>query len=179
MAEITQMRMSAAEFAQLPESTTPTELIHGEVIVSPSPSTTHQRIVLRLTQLMARISHRGEVLIAPLDVYLDENNVVQPDVFWVGPESICSLQEDGYWHGAPDLIIEVISPGSSRMDKVTKFNLYEQHGVREYWLADPETQSLEVWIRGTDNRFIRQGAYTQTFSSSLLDGSMIDLSDVF
>jgi Uma2 family endonuclease len=179
MAEITGTRMTAVEFSRLPETTTLTELIDGELIVSPSPKTDHQRVVLRLARLLMEAVQGGEVLIVPLDVYLDGDNVLQPDLFWVGPESACLLQDDGYWHGPPDLIIEVISPGSSRMDKVIKFNLYERHDVREYWLVDLEISTLEVWVRGEDQKFTRQGAYSGAFASVLLGKKSLDLSPLF
>ncbi len=180
MAEFTQEKITAADFAQLPETTTPTQLIDGEIIVSPSPKTPHQRAVLRLVMLITRLTDTGEVFIAPMDVHLDDKNVVQPDVFWVrGEGSACILKNDGYWYGAPDLVIEVISPSSLRMDKVTKFNLYEQHGVAEYWLADLETHLLEVWVRGDDGKYTRQGAYTDSFESVLLGEVTVDLVGLF
>ena len=184
MAEITQTRTTAAEFAQLPETTQPTELINGEIVVSPSPRALHQKVVFELAKRIEAAAGKGEVLIAPMDVYLDSDNVVQPDVFWVtGEDSLCKLGEDDYWHGAPDLIVEVISPGSTRTDKVTKFELYEKHGVVEYWLADPEAQTLEVWVRTGEDKetYTRQGVYTNSdsFTSVLLASKTLSLKGIF
>ncbi|NDJ37071.1 MAG: Uma2 family endonuclease [Chloroflexi bacterium] len=180
MTEAAKTKMTAAAFARLPETTTPTELIHGEVIVSPSPRATHQVIVVGLIVILNEVATKGQVNVSPLDVYLDEHNVVQPDVFWVSAGSTtCALGEDDYWHGGPDLVVEVISPGSTRRDKVTKFRLYEAHGVREYWLVDPEAGALEVWVRGEDDLFARQGLYTETFTSPVLGGVAVDIKDLW
>jgi Uma2 family endonuclease len=181
MAEATQTRITAAEFAQLPETNIPTELIHGEVIVSPTPKDTHQTLVYRLAKLVEQLSMgRGEVRISPLDVYLDEHNVVQPDVFWVsGGESRCQLGTDDYWHGAPDLVIEVLSPGTARRDRGEKFQLYEEHGVRGYWLVDPDAAYVEVWQQA-ENRFHRVGVFGPegSFTSAVLGGEPVGLKQV-
>src|SRR5690349_22599189 len=100
MAEAVGTKVTAEEFAKLPETNLPTELIDGEIIRMPSPKSIHQRIVREVFQLISRLVDGGEVFFAPLDVYLDEYNVVQPDIFWVsGPASKCKLGDDDYWHG--------------------------------------------------------------------------------
>src|SRR5687768_3772146 len=97
-------QMTAHEYKQLPETTQPTELINGEMIVSPTPKLTHQMISIRLSVLLSQLITTGMVISAPMDVYLDGLNAVQPDVFWVsGPDSLCKRGEDDYLYGAPDL----------------------------------------------------------------------------
>lgn len=116
----TQIRMTAAEFAQLPESGGRFMLLHGELIEMPTPKDPHQTVVLLIALLLHRLttSLGGKVKISPLDVYLDQENVVQPDVFWISGEgSKCRLGDDGYWHGAPDLVVEVLSPSTAKYDK--------------------------------------------------------------
>jgi len=181
MAEITQARITAAEFAQLPETTQPTELLNREVIVSPAPLLNHQKIVANIYSLLIGLIKNGEVYFAPVDVRLDDENVVQPDLLWIAPDSACKPVEGKYFNGAPDLIVEVISPGTIRADKVTKFNLYEKHGVIEYWLVDPEAQTLEVWIRGEDDKYTRQGVYATDalFASTVLGDNDISLEGIF
>ena len=76
-------RMTAAEFMALPESNFPTELINGEIVMSPTPKHTHQRVVLALAIQLSQIVSDGEVVVSPSDVHFDENTVLQPDVFWV------------------------------------------------------------------------------------------------
>lgn len=178
MIEQTKTRMTAAEFRQLPETNRITELIHGELIVSPSPIDAHQDLVLNLAVLIKSIMPGGKAVVAPMDVYLDEVNAVQPDVFWVAADSQCVVR-DGYFYGAPELIVEVVSPGSSTRDRRDKFDLYEAHGAREYWLADPAAQHIEVWQR-QDERFARLGIFTEgdSFHSSALD-KPVTLTGVF
>jgi Uma2 family endonuclease len=182
MAEITQDRITTAEYAQLPESSLPHELIDGVVIMAPTPRHVHQKLVFRLAKLVENLAvGRGEVNIAPLDVYLDEHNVVQPDVFWVsGPESRCQLGDDGYWYGAPDLVIEVLSPGTARRDRREKFQLYEKHGAREYWLVDPEGRYVEMWTQA-DGRFEYVGLFgpDEHLRSPLLNDQTLALAALF
>lgn len=165
----TKARMTAEEYKQLPETMQPTELIDGEIIVSPTPRLTHQIISARLFSLLTQLVTSGMVISAPMDVYLDANNAVQPDVFWVsGPESLCKRGEDDYLHGAPDLVCEILSPRTAIYDKREKFALYEKHGVREYWLLDQANQWIEVYTR-QEEKLILSEVYHQTkFTSPLL-----------
>ena len=73
------------------------------------------------------------------------SNAVQPDVLWNSPASRCVLVDDAYFRGAPDLVVEVLSPSTALRDKQTKFRLYEKYGVREYWIVEPTAQYVEVW----------------------------------
>lgn len=140
-----QTHITAKEFLALPESNLPTELIHGAIIKSPARTLDHQRLLIRLADLIRRLIPSGEVFIALVDVYLDDENIVQPDILWVAAESKCVSVEGRYLRGAPDLVVEIFSPGSTRRDKKDKFRLYEKHGVREYWMIDPADKWLEAW----------------------------------
>lgn len=132
--------------AELPESNLPMELWDGELIMSPTPRPNHQRIVYRLAKLLEEfVTERklGEVFLSPLDVILSQRQVVQPDVFFISKPRL-NLVTDRV-RCAPDLTMEVISKGRSRRDRVDKKELYEQFGVREYWIVDPEAQTIEVF----------------------------------
>ncbi len=179
MAQTVQARMTAAEYAQLGETTQPMELIDGEIVMAPAPVDEHQVLAIAFLDLLKEIAPGGERRIAPCDVHLDRHNVVQPDVFWVsGAGSACRLGADGYWHGAPDLVIEVLSPATALRDRREKFNLYEKHGVREYWLADPAAKSVEVY-RLAKGKFQRVGVYgpDDAFESAIL-GAAVELKQV-
>jgi Uma2 family endonuclease len=178
MSDQPQTRITATEFKQLSETAQPTELIHGEVIVSPSPISDHQRIVRRLLRLLETHMPNGEVMVSPMDVYLDEQNVFQPDLFWLARNSQCA-ERDGYFYGAPELVIEVLSPATSTRDKREKFDVYEQNGVIEYWIVDPAGTHIEVWQRAV-GKLQRQGIYTEgnTFPSLAFQGNVI-FSSVF
>jgi Uma2 family endonuclease len=121
------------------------------------------------------------VVISPMDVHLDDENVVQPDVFWVsGADSLCKLGEDGHWHGAPDLVVEVLSPSTALRDHGVKFALYERFGTREYWLIDPEGEFVEVFHREGEI-FRRFGVFGRedVFALSVLLDVTVQVSALF
>src|SRR5256885_11123630 len=110
-------KMTANEFLALPVTNLPHELIHGEEVMSPSPTGSHQRTSRRLFKVIEQAIPNGEVFYAPVDVYLDADNVVQPDILWVAEGSACKWIDDKYLEGAPDLTVEIFSPGTVRRDK--------------------------------------------------------------
>ena len=180
MADTPRTRMTAAAFLALPETDEFAELLDGETIVAPAPGLDHQRLVLRLAKLIERLSAGGEVFVAPVDVLLDEHNVVQPDVLWLAPDSQCQRVEGRYLKGAPDLVVEVVSPTSEARDRGLKFDLYEQHGVREYWIVELEPQFIEVYTFA-GGRLLRQGLFQPeaSFASPILGGQTISAAECF
>jgi Uma2 family endonuclease len=171
--------LTAAQFLTLPESNQPIQLLEGKVVMTPAPNLKHQRLVFRLAKLIEQLAPDGEVFVAPVDVRLDDANVVQPDVIWIAPDSRCKSVEDQYWQGAPELVVEVLSPATARLDKSTKFRLYERHGIAEYWTVDPEAEFVEVWCM-RDKRFDLSGVFGpgDTFDSVVL-GKTIDATHIF
>lgn len=127
-------------FKMLPEGTL-AEVIDNTLYMSPTPVTKHQRAVSKLIiQIGSYLeeSGTGEIFTAPFDVFLDEkSNAVQPDILVVLTESKHIIDESSTIHGVPDFIIEVLSPGNKKHDLVTKKELYERFGVKEYWVVDP------------------------------------------
>jgi Uma2 family endonuclease len=122
------------------------EILEGELVMAPAPDTSHQRwsrkLFLKLERHVAR--HRlGEVFFAPIDVVLDPEVVVQPDLVFVAQEHAAIIQPEGIF-GPPDLVVEIVSPGSVRNDRYRKRALYARFGIREYWLCDPANRTLEV-----------------------------------
>jgi len=138
------------------------EFIFGEMYEMPSPKGLHQVLARRIfTVLWATISahQRGELFFAPFDVYLTPQNIVQPDIFFVASDNPdCRLGEDDYYHGAPNLCIEILSPATAQKDKTVKLSLYEQAGVAEYWIVDADEQIISVYRRDGD-KFALMGAY--------------------
>jgi Uma2 family endonuclease len=131
--------------AEMPESNLPTELWDGELIMSPSPSFFHQEIVDRFHDHLKAWVHQhrlGKTAIAPLDMVLTQRHVTQPDVVFISNQRLGIITDR--LRGAADLVAEVISLGSRRRDRLDKRDLYEQHGVKEYWLIDPEALTVEV-----------------------------------
>jgi len=181
MADMTRTRTTLEEFLALPESLDHIELIDGELIMSPAPKQKHQNTVLNTAIDLKNRLPSGKVVISPMDVHLDDENVVQPDVFWVsGVNSLCKLGEDGWWHGAPDLVVEVLSSSTARRDHGAKFALYEQFGTREYWLLDPEGEFVEVFRR-ENGALVRFGVFGigDTFALSVLPDIEIRVASLF
>jgi Uma2 family endonuclease len=176
---VTKTRMSATEFFALPEMNTPTELIDGELIMAPSPVPKHQGISAETYVVLRGLIPNGKLFYAPIDVYLDEGNVVQPDILWVAEGGQCQIT-DKRLVGAPDLIVEILSPGTTRRDRREKYELYERFGVREYWMIDPDEEYVEVHHL-QDGRFQRQGVYIpeQTFESRVLGGKPVEVGRIF
>jgi Uma2 family endonuclease len=180
MTRITKTRVTAQEFLELAETRLPTELISGEAIVKPTPNLSHQRLVFRASHYLQLLVQTGEILVAPVDVVLDDENVLQPDVFWIAPGSSCVPVEDRYLRGSPDLVVEVLSPITARRDRDVKFALYEKYGTREYWLIDPDARFVEAY-RLQDDRLARLGFFGQgeRFVSVVLSDAILDVDTLF
>ncbi|MEO0563402.1 MAG: Uma2 family endonuclease [Chloroflexota bacterium] len=180
--------LSPDAFDALPELPFYVELIGGVLIyphwnedtMTAAPIPDHQDIVGNVYTLLrdAATQNGGHAAFAPLDVYLAPSDRVQPDVIWRGPDSAC-VRTDKHFRGAPELVVEVLSPSTARRDRTEKFDLYERYGVREYWIADPRDSLVEVYVLA-DGAFQRQGAYgpTDTFKSSQL-GVDVAVREVF
>lgn len=166
--------------AELPESNLPMELWDGELIMSPTPVPNHQRVVYRFTKLLEEFvgeKKLGEVFISPLDVILSQHRVVQPDVFFISKARL-NLVTDRV-RCAPDLMVEVISEGSWKRDRVEKKDLYEQHGVREYWIVDAEAQTIEVFALDKGAfKLASRAALGETAASKLLPGFKVSWSQL-
>lgn len=167
-------RMTVEEFSQLPETNLPTELIDGEIVMTPAPEDYHQELVLNIGEYLKKLTEKkGHVRVSPIDVRLGENNSVQPDVMWVsGADSLCQREPNAKrWRGAPDLVCEILSAGTAKHDRYIKFSLYEKHGTREYWLIDPLRRSVEVFAR-QDEKLVLVDVYQEAFVSPLLQKSV-------
>jgi len=130
--------------------------------VTPSPDTRHQTIVGALHLLVASFLQRrgiGRIFLAPFDVVLSDLDVVEPDLVYVSAER-ASIVTAKNVQGAPDLVIEVLSPSTRRTDEVTKRKLYDRVGVREYWIVDPELETIKVHRR-SDHGFTRAAELTR------------------
>src|SRR6266852_3286994 len=153
MATQPQTGLTYQDLQSFPEDNLRRELIDGELIVTAAPATRHQRVV---TKLVVRLwlyaqDHSGEVLPAPYDVYFSETNVVEPDVIFVGPQSQGKIEKQ-FIRSAPDLVVEVSSPTTRRLELVRKRDLYERFEVPEYWFVDLDADRIEVY-RFADGRF--------------------------
>lgn len=158
------------------------ELINGELLMTPSPIPNHQRISGKLEFLLRKFiteNNLGEVFYAPCDVYLDNENVVQPDILFVSQDRLGIIGETNI-QGAPDLVIEILSKNSVYRDMVQKKRLYARFGVKEYWIVLPEEEEVEVYIL-KDNTYQLSQTYSKadTFESPALKGLKIVLKEIF
>jgi Uma2 family endonuclease len=134
------------DYCALPDDGLRYEIIDGALFGEPSPRRAHQRAAFRLATLLdahVRARGLGEVYPAPFDVILDRTTVVVPDVVFIARDRLGIIAERGV-EGAPDLIIETLSPGTAQRDRVAKLNSYARHGVQHYWLVDPAAKTLEA-----------------------------------
>ena len=160
------------------------EIIDGEHFVTPSPHARHQRVSQHLNSLLHRHveEHRlGRVYYAPVDVVLSEVDVVEPDLLFIGQARLAIV--GAVVRGAPDLVVEIASRSSRRQDEVLKRSLYERAGVGEYWLVDPEAETVKVFRRregGGYGRPLLLSAWEgDRIESPLLPGLEIPLVAVF
>ncbi len=132
--------------AELPETNLPVELWNGELVMSPAPYPDHQRIVgnfFRKLDEFVEQEKLGKVLGRPVAVVLTQHRVVQPDVVFVGKSRLQIVKK--FVDGVPDLVVEVISEDSWKRDRIEKRALYEQAGLPEYWVVDPNFEMIEVF----------------------------------
>lgn len=134
------------DLQRFPEDNFRRELIDGELIVTAAPGGRHQDVVLELGALLLAWTreHGGKVYVAPRDVYFTERDVVEPDVLFIRAENLPRVEER-YVRGAPDVIVEVSSPSTRRLELVRKRELYERFGAAEYWYVDLDAERIEVY----------------------------------
>jgi Uma2 family endonuclease len=169
------------DLCELPHDSNRYEIIGGELIVSPSPNRSHQTVSMRLSLLIGQyVAARelGEVYAAPVDVRLSPHNVVEPDLLFIRQDRLGIYGPTGPVEGAPDLVVEIISPSSRTMDRVRKAALYADSGVPEYWIVDPGKRQVEMLV-------LAQGQYEPVepedgrLQSSVLPGLAVDPASLF
>ena len=177
------IKFTYRDYKNLPESETKRyELLGGELLMVPSPTTYPQRISRNLgSQLwdFARRNALGEVFYAPCDVILGDD-VVQPDIIYISKEHLYIVAEGEIRGGAPDLVIEILSPATAERDRTYKRTLYARHGVKEYWIVDPEERIIEVMKLG-EAGFETVGVYKkeEILISPLLKGFRLNSGEIF
>lgn len=173
-------KLTYDDYCRIPPDGLRHEIIEGEEFVTPAPNLRHQDVLLKLARLLAEHVDKhglGRVLIAPVDVVLSQDTVVQPDLVFVSKAKASILTEDNI-QGAPDLLIEVLSPSTESIDRGKKLARYEEAGVSEYWIVNPAAGMVEVHEFGSPRRtrVLQEG---QVLQSAILPGLALKLSDVF
>ncbi len=178
------VRFTYEDYRLIPEDGKRHEIIDGDEYVAPAPNTRHQRLVGRLFfQLTAHLAQHplGEVFIAPIDVILSDTDVVQPDVLFLRTDRLALVEKHAVT-GPPDLIVEVLSEGNRRHDEVRKRKLYERFGVEEYWIVDPELETVKVY-RMTKAGYRRVAEWSReagdTLTTPMLPGFALPTEAVF
>lgn len=185
MDAILEGKKTVADFMALGEGPPYAELIDGEIIMSPSPLSDHQRVVLDLSfEIQSHIKANpsiGELFPAPFDVHLDGHNVLCPDLSFFSAERVHLISKRGA-EGAPDLAIEVLSPSTARRDRKVKREIYAQHGVKELWLVHPDAETIEVFdfARQKDEPVsVLENGTHPAITTAILPGLELPLAKVF
>ena len=175
------IKFTYEDYKHTPEDTR-YELIDGELILAAAPRRAHQRTEIKLaTRLDTFVDENdlGEVYSAPFDVVLSDTDVVQPDLLFVSKERLHIINDDNI-RGAPDLVVEILSPSTAGRDRTIKRTLYAKHGVKEYWQVNTDAKSVTVLTLGNGG-FELANIYGegQTLTSPTLEGFTLSLDEIF
>ncbi|HHW43535.1 MAG TPA: Uma2 family endonuclease [Desulfotomaculum sp.] len=170
-----------ADYVLLPEGA-PYQLIGGKLVMTPAPTTFHQIISMRLeTEFVnfVRKKDSGIVLYAPIDVYFEEKETYQPDIIFIARDRL-SIIEPARINGAPDLVVEILSPSTAYYDIKKKARTYARHGVKEYWIVDPEDHSIEIYV-GQEGKFVlnQRVEGEGRVKSLVLEGLALEVKEIF
>lgn len=149
------IRYTYQDYLAIPEQTPYRrhEIVDGELFVTPAPRARHQMVVVALTRILATLAlehELGEVIAGPVTVRLHDEGVVEPDVIFVRADRSGIVDPEGAVHGAPDLVVEVLSPSNERYDRGPKRKQYLRYHVPELWLVDADERTVEVWRPGAE-----------------------------
>jgi Uma2 family endonuclease len=178
---IASLKYTHADLLQMPDDGKRREIIDGDLYVRPSPVNYHQKILLNLTMAFGKFLENhplGELRFAPLDVILGEHDVLEPDLLLVLNEHQDILQD--WVRGAPDLVIEILSPTTATRDRGIKLKAYARYCVGEYWIVDPIAQVIEVYrLTAKVFHLAATGAKGNTVETPLLPGFSLAVSSIF
>ena len=161
----------------------PFQLIENDLIMSPSPSLIHQLILGEFYDALKTFNKtqnlNGLVVLSPIDVYFDDDNVYQPDIVFISADRK-NLIVDGRIQGAPDLVIEILSPFNAYYDLRQKMGIYQKYGVNEYIIVDPIQENADSYILQDGVYQLKQKAQkNEVLKSSLLPGLSFELDKIF
>lgn len=161
------------------------EIHDGELFEMPSPNLNHQRIIFRLATFLAEWAktNGGEPFVSPIDLYVSSTKYYIPDLVFYTRESLNNpavLADPQRLRVAPDLVVEVASPSTARNDRVEKVRAYAEFGVQNYWIVDPESQTLwDLELRENVYFLVAAHDVDETFSSTNFAGLTIELRAIF
>ncbi|MBU1487598.1 Uma2 family endonuclease [bacterium] len=183
MATDSKIKFTYKDYQSLPASFDKQyEILGGDLVMVPAPVPYHQRVSRNLEFLLwdfVKKNELGEIFYAPIDVLLGNETIVQPDICFITKKRL-SIIKKKLIKGAPDLVVEVFSPGTARIDTGIKETLYARHKVKEYWKVDPEAETIETLKLG-EAGYVRLGLYGREdlLGSPLFSNLKIALSEIF
>ncbi len=179
---IAKIKSSIEDYENTPEGGK-YQFIDFEIIEMPSPTPQHQEVTLNLCVMLRKYvleNNLGKVYISPMDVQFDIGNVLQPDILFLSNAKL-NIAQSKRINGSPDLVVEVLSESSAYFDFKKKKAIYEHHSVKEYWIVDAQTKSIEVLENSITNGFVLIGVFNEgkVFQSNLFIEFKPNLVDVF
>jgi Uma2 family endonuclease len=178
------VRFNYDDFLLFPDDGNRHEIIDGDHFMTPSPNTRHQRASFNLAAVLREFlkAHPvGQAFTAPYDVILSDEDIVEPDLLFISAARAAIITEKNV-QGPPDLVVEILSAGTRKIDEVVKRKLYERYGVREYWIVDPDLETVKIY-RLTDQGYVRAAELARethdVLSSPLLPGFQTPLAEIF
>jgi Uma2 family endonuclease len=171
------VKLTYDDFQQFPDNGRRHELIAGEHHVTPSPNRRHQAIAMNLSGMLWRYLQEhpiGRVFAAPFDVIFSDFDVVEPDLLYLSRTRMAEIETSPWVRGAPDLVVEIGSPATRQRDETIKRRLYERFGITEYWVIDPELDTIKVYRRAGE-RYERAAELSLEGSDNLISPLFPDL----
>jgi Uma2 family endonuclease len=179
------VKLTYDDYVLFPDDGKRHELIDGEHFVTPTPKRKHQAVSSNLHGLIwsyLQTQPIGRIFSAPFDVILSNFDVVEPDLLYISSDRMAQIETSPWVRGAPSLVVEIISPGTRKRDVIVKRRLYDRFGVDEYWIVDPELDSIDVYRR-VEGRLERTVDLSfergEVLTTPLLPGLSLPLSKVF
>lgn len=170
------------DYRALPNDGKRYEVLEGELSVAPAPFSLHQQILRNLFRCLDRylqVYPLGQLLFAPIDLVLSPSTVLQPDLVFVsrGRDHLITSRAI---EGPPDFVVEVLSPSTADLDRLTKAQLYARHSIPHYWLVDPEGETVDAYaLAGEGYRLESQTKRGEAFQSPLFPGFQLAAADIF
>jgi Uma2 family endonuclease len=169
-------------YAALPNDGHHYEIVNGVLLMAPAPTPDHQSIAVRLTYYLfahVELGGRGRVFASPIDVELGPKDVFQPDVLVLLNAHLDRIAEKRII-GAPDLVVEVASPGTATIDRLTKYEIYARYGIAEYWIVKPVQRTVEVLVlQNREYRSLGTFQGQQVLSSRILPDLSVRVGQFF
>ena len=169
------IHLTYKDYLDMPEDGNRYEILDGELAVTPTPTLSHQLASGELHLLFRSWTKvaGGLVIYAPATVYLAKDTILEPDLFWISADNLPHRSDGKIVRGAPDLVVEILSPGTQSRDRGAKQQLYARFGVREYWLVNPMKRSVEIYTLAGGALVLHAGGSGEAPLASAMDARLV------